>query len=75
MNEDDWEQLLLYIAKEIVGAAEEELDGDPPTVQQILTRLNEYRADIDDVDGYKANVKTALVDYASHYARTYRNEA
>jgi hypothetical protein len=74
MGKDDWDKLLAKITSIILQKADEEVEGEFPTSQEILDKLSEFRAAIRDPDDYLSGVKSALIDYTIHSVRVNKKQ-
>jgi len=69
MDKDDWDELLAHLTKLIIQKAEEEVEGEFPSPQEIREKLSEFKSDIKDLDGHIVEVKALLIEYVSNRVR------
>lgn len=71
MTKEDWDELLAHITKLMVERAEEEIEGEFPSPQEVRDKLSEFESEIMDADGYIADIKTALIEYVRSRVRSH----
>ena len=69
MDKEDWDELLAHLTKLIIQKAEEEVEGEFPSPQEIREKLSEFKSDIKDLDGHIVEVKALLIEYVSNRVR------
>lgn len=71
MNKEDWGELLTHVTKLIIQKAEEEVEGEFPSPQEIREKIIEFKDEIKDLDDYIVQIKASLIDYASKRVRVH----
>lgn len=69
MTKDDWDELLAHITKLLVQKAEEEVEGEFPSPQEIRDKLSEFKSDITYQDDLITDVKNSLIEYVRKRVR------
>ena len=71
MTKDDWEELLAHITKLMIEKAEEEVEGEFPSPQEVRDKLSEFKSEIKDTDGCVVDVKSYLIEYVRSRVRSH----
>ena len=69
MTKEDWDEMLAHITKLIIQKAEEEVEGEFPSPQEIREKLSEFKSEIKDIDDHMVEVKASLIEYVSNRVR------
>lgn len=69
MTKEDWDELLAHVTKLVIQKAEEEVDGEFPSPQEIRDKLSEFKSDIKDVDDHMVDAKVSLIEYVRNRVR------
>jgi hypothetical protein len=73
MTKKDWDDLLDHLATTIIQQAEQEVEGEFPSPQEILDRLLQFKYEISDANKLAMDVKMKLIDYTFYRLRDESN--
>jgi len=69
MTKEDWDELLAHLTKLIIQKAEEEVESEFPSPQEIREKLLAFKSEIKDLDDHIVEVKVSLIEYVRNRVR------